>query len=245
MKKNFFLIIIFLFSMSSAAQSAMKIVYFENYPPFSWKENNQMKGILIDVLTESIQNQMGIQISHKGYPWARAQMLVKDNKADAFVTVPTPERKKYTKASTEPVILVTFTLFIPKQSIQIDALKSVKTSSDLKNFNLIHYVGSGWAKQNLKNMNVYWVPTLDKVLYLLTRNNRNVFVDASQVVRYNIKRLGYQAQITELSQIIDSASFNLCIGNNSSYVNILPKFNTTIKTMKANGKLQEIYHKYE
>ncbi len=30
----------------------MKLVYFNNFPPFSWENNKQMEGILIDVLTE-------------------------------------------------------------------------------------------------------------------------------------------------------------------------------------------------
>ena len=100
-----------------------------------------MNGILIDVLTEAIQTQMGIQVSHEGYPWARAQMMVKLNKADAFVTVPTPERSSYTEISTEPVILATFTLFVSKKNKQIKALQTVKTLSDLTNFNLVHYIG--------------------------------------------------------------------------------------------------------
>ena len=244
MKNIFILLAIVLFSTSAFAQSSMKLVYFNNYPPFSWVNNNQMNGILIDVLTEAIQNQMGIQVSHEGYPWARAQMMVKLNMADAFVTVPTPERRSYTEISTEPVILATFTLFVSKKNKQMKALQTVKTLSDLTNFNLVHYIGSGWAKKNLGSMIVYWTPTLDKALILLAKNRYDIFIDTSQVVRFNVKKLGYQDQIVELPNIIDTASFNLCIGKKSSYVNILPKFNATIKAMRKNGKLQEIYDKY-
>ena len=93
-------------------------------------------------------------------------------------------------------------------------------------------------------MIVYWTPTLDKALFLLAKNRYDIFIDTSQVVRFNVKKLGYQDQIVELPNIIDSASFNLCIGKKSPYVNILPKFNATIKAMRENGNLQEIYDKY-
>ncbi len=244
MKNIFILFAIVLFSTSAFAESPMKLVYFKNYPPFSWEENNRMKGILIDVITEAIQNQMGIQVSHEGYPWARAQKMVRDNNADAFVTVPTPERRSYTEISAEPVILATFTLFVSKKNKHMKALQDVTTLSELGNFSLVHYIGSGWAKKNLGSMIEYWTPTLDKALFLLAKNRYDVFIDTSQVVRYNVKKLVYQDQIVELPNIIDSASFNLCIGKKSAHVNILPKFNATIMEMKKNGKLQEIYDKY-
>ncbi len=76
------------------------------------------------------------------------------------------------------------------------------------------------------------------------KNSNNIFIDVSQVVRCNIKKIGYQDQLLELPNIIDSASFNLCVGKKSSNVNILPKFDATIKTMRDNkkitGNLQQI-----
>ncbi|MCP4023872.1 MAG: transporter substrate-binding domain-containing protein, partial [Desulfobacteraceae bacterium] len=103
MRKIVILIAIVLFCTPAFAQKPIKIVYFENFAPFSWKENNQMHGILIDVLTEAIQERIKIGLLHEGYPWARAQSMVRTGKADAFVTVPTPERRAYTEISSEPV----------------------------------------------------------------------------------------------------------------------------------------------
>ncbi len=64
-------------------------------------------------------------------------------------------------------------------------------------------------------------------------------------IRYNIKKLGYQDRIIELPNIIDSAPFRFCIGKKSTYVNILSKFDETIKEMKKDGKLQKIYDNYK
>lgn len=248
MKNLRFLLMILIFALSTVsayAENRMKIVYFNNYPPFSWMENGKMKGIFIDALTEAIQVQMGINVSHEGYPWARAQLMVKTNKADAFVTVPTDERRRYTKISDEPIITATFTLFAPKESKQIKELENVKTLSDLKGIRLINYLGSGWGKANLKDMHVTWKPTLNKVLFLLSKNRYEAFVDTSQVVRFNIKKLGYQDQIIEIPTILDTTSFNLCIGKKSPYAKIIPRFNETVKRMKIDGKLKKISDKYK
>jgi len=245
MKKAFFLLTIVLISTAASAQKPVNLVYFENYAPFSWKENNQMHGILINVLNEAIQMRMGIPVSHSGYPWARAQNRVKNNKSDAFVTVPTPERKTYTEISTEPIVLATFTLFVKKGNSKIENIRTVKAISDLQKFTLGHYIGSGWAKKNLGNMNVSWTSKLDNTLTMLIKGRFEIFVDTSQVVRFTIKKLNYQGQIVELPNIVDSAPFNLCIGKESPYVNILPKFDKTLKDMKKDGKLQKIYDNYK
>ncbi len=244
--KNILLLFIFLMlPFSLLAQQPMKLVYYSNYPPFSWIEDGQMKGILIDVLTEAIQNRMNIPVTHEGYPWARAQYMVKTNKADAFATVPTEERRSYTEISSEPVIQITFTIFLSKNSKMIDDLKKVENVSELADFCHVQYIGSGWAKQNLKDMDVYWTPVLEKALLLIAENRFDVFIDTSQVIRFNIKKLGYQDRIIELPNIIDSNSFNLCIGKDSPFVNILPEFNKTIIEMREDGSLQEIYNRYK
>ena len=226
-------------------KNPLKLVYFESYAPFSWKENNQMHGILIDVLNEALQKRMEIPVIHEGYPWKRAQIMVKRNIADAFATVPTPERKEYTVISNEPVVLATFKMFINKNDPKIEQYKKIKTINDLKPFKLGQYIGSGWAQKSLANMKVMWTSKLDSVLTMLLHNRFDIFIDTSQVIHYNLKQMGYQNQIIELPTILDFVPFKLCIGKKSSYVNTVLKFDTTIKEMKKDNKLQEIYDKYK
>jgi len=244
MKVILLLIMTTFISTPAFPQSTLKIVYFESYSPFSWKENNQMHGILIDVLNEALQKRMGIPVTHEGYPWKRAQMMVRRNIADAFATVPTPERKEYTVISNEPVILATFTMFINKNDSKTEQFKKIKKIDDLKKFKLGQYIGSGWANKKLANMEVMWTSKLSSVLKMLANQRFDIFIDTSQVVRYNIKKMGYQSQIIEIPTILDSAPFKLCIGKKSPYVHILLKFDETMKEIREEGKLQAIYNKY-
>jgi polar amino acid transport system substrate-binding protein len=240
-----FLITLFFISTPAFPQSTLKLVYFENYAPFSWKENNKMHGILIDVLNEAIQTRMGIPVTHEGYPWKRAQMMVKRNSADAFATVPTPERKEYTVMSNEPVVIATFTMFINKNDPKIEQYKKIKKIDGLKPFKLGQYIGSGWAQKRLANMKVMWTPKLNSVLTMLIHNRFDIFIDTSQVIRYNIKKMGYQNQIIEIPTILDLVPFKLCLGKKSPYVNSLLKFDETIKEMRKDKKLQAIYNNYQ
>lgn len=230
---------------ASFAGKSMDMVYFENFPPFSWKDNGKMQGILIDVLTEAVEKRMGIPVKHEGYPWARAQLLVKEGQADAFVSVPTPERLEYTFSSKEMVVMSTFTLFAKVGNPKIKDLKNVKRLSDLKRFKLGHYMGSGWAKKNLEGMDVEWAPSLDICLDMLNMGRFDAFIDVSQVIRFNIKKRGLQNQLVEIPTVLDSSSFNLCIGEKSPYTKILYRFDETMRKMKKDGTLQKIYNKYK
>ncbi|GAK59144.1 amino acid ABC transporter substrate-binding protein, PAAT family [Candidatus Vecturithrix granuli] len=237
-----------LIALSAYAQEGqvMQLVYFNDYAPFSWEnEQKQMQGILIDVLTEALQNRMKISVSHTGYPWKRAQHLVQQGEADAFCTVPTEERRTYTEVSHEPVIVATFTVFVRTDHPKLEQISMIKTLADLKEYTLGHFLGAGWAQQNLEGMDVKWASDLEAVLYNLAKGRFDLHPGASQVVRFTIKQLGLKQQIAEIPTVLDSQPFSLCIGKLSPFVNILPKFDQTLQEMKADGTLQQIYEQYE
>jgi len=188
---------------------------------------------------------MGIPVSHKGYPWARAQKMVRNGKADAFITIPTPERKEYTEVSNEPVITTKVTLFTNIYHDRMEELKNIKVISDLNPFSLVDYIGNGWAHENLAGFNVDWSPHMDNVLYKLAQNRGTLFVQVSQVANYTIKKLGLENKIVEIPTVLDSATFNLCIGHNSAFNNIIAKFDEIMNDMRKDGKLQEIQDKYK
>jgi polar amino acid transport system substrate-binding protein len=224
----------------------MQLVYFNDYAPFSWEnEQKEMEGILIDVLTEAIQGRLGIQVEHKGYPWKRAQELVKQGKADAFCTVPTEERRTYTDVSAEPVILATFTVFTSADHPDLEKMKTIEAIADLNVYKLGHFRGAGWAKTNLEGMDVMWATTLEAVLGNLAKGRFDIHPGASQVVRFTIKQMELTDQITEIPAVLDSRSFNLCIGKQSDFAGILPEFDKALQAMKVDGTLQQIYEKYE
>lgn len=224
----------------------MQLVYFNDYAPFSWENEQQvMEGILIDVLTEAIQHRLGIQVSHTGYPWKRAQELVRQGNADAFCTVPTEERRTYTEVSAEPVILATFTVFTRADHPELEKMKMIEAISDLSAYKLGHFRGAGWAQTNLEGMDVMWATTLEAVLGNLVKGRFDIHPGASQVVRFTVKQMGLTGQITEIPTVLDSQSFNLCIGKQSSFVDSLSEFDKTLQEMKADGTLQRIYEKYE
>ncbi len=244
--KRFILIILFVFcSLPLFAQKTFKVVYFHNFPPFSWKDGNEMKGIFIDVLNKVINKEMGISISHEGFPWARAQMYVSIGEADGFVTVPTEKRKEYTIVSKESVILSKVSIFTRENHPRLYEMRNIKNIKDFKNFNLITYVGDGFSKKLFQGWKyIRKVPTLDKCLELVKFGRHDIFLQTSEVTNFRIRILGYQGKFTELDSPVNSAPFNLCIGKKSSFKKILPEFDRIIKKMYKNKSMEKIFNKY-
>lgn len=86
------------------------MVYFDDFAPYSWRdEQGRMRGLMIDVM-DRVAAQMGLRVHHEGYPWQRAQKLVRMAQADGFVTIATRERRSYTLIVEEPVTTTVLTI---------------------------------------------------------------------------------------------------------------------------------------
>ncbi|WP_319521532.1 transporter substrate-binding domain-containing protein [uncultured Desulfosarcina sp.] len=245
MKRIFLLLVLIVFQAHPVfSQDSMKFVYFENFAPYSWETDSQVRGFLIDVVNHIVRNKMGLPVSHAGYPWKRAQKMVEMNQADAFITVPTEQRRAYTVIGSEPVFIDEMTLFTHKDNRKVRNLKTGCTISDLKPLHLVDFIGNGWAERNLKGLDVFWVPTMDQALFLLFNNRYDVFIGGAKYVRYNIKRLGYEKTVVATPIVLDSIPFNLCIGKQSAFVSILQDFDKALKNLRRTGELEDIFAKY-
>lgn len=228
----------------SRAGEPFHIVYYESFRPYSWTENGETKGLLIDILTEAFENRLGVRVVNQGLPWERAQRMVEYGKADAFTTVPTPWRLSFSRQSEESVVPVTFSIYGWHGNPRNEELEKITSISELEGFRLGAYTGSGWSKKNLKGMDVHWVPSMENVLQMLAARRIDAFVDVTLSVRRYIERLGLEGRIRELPRPIDAMSFKLFIGNNSAHAGLMPRFDAAIRQMKEDGGWQRILGEY-
>lgn len=227
------------------AQAPFRAVYFDDFEPFSFVgDDGRVDGILVAVLDEAL-GRLDVEVEHRGYPWARAQDLVREGRADAFATVPTPERESYTRIGTEPLVVATFTLFARQGTPQVEALREVETVADLAPFQLGQYLGSGWAQQNLADMKVEWLPTLHQTLRMLAGGRVEAVVGVSQVIRSTVRRLELEERIVEIPNVVDSHPFMLCVGKESPWAGLVEKVDATIREMRDDGTLDDIYARFD
>ncbi len=125
-----------------------------------------MRGLMVDVM-DRVGLELGVQVHHEGYPWLRAQKLVRAGQADGFVTVPTRERRAYTRVVEAPVAFSPLTLFTQTGHPALARLNQARALSDLKAFTILDYIGNGWGKENLVGFKVHLTSNVDNVFKLL------------------------------------------------------------------------------
>ena len=227
----------------ASVKEPFKLVYFDDYPPFSYRDSeNRMRGIFIDVLTEAIEQKMGIPVVHAGYPWKRAQQYVREGKADAFCTVPSDQRRAYTIISKDPVIVSPYRIITRKDHPKLAQMNAARKYTDLEGLTFGYYIGGGWTKRVIVplGLNVEWTNRHESVYLMMAKGRNDLTLTSSHVSRAHISNLNLGSQLIELPHVFDSISYNLCIGKHSQYASIMPEFEQIIDDMRKTGRLEQI-----
>ncbi len=227
------------------AESALSIVYFHDYPPFSWTDNGDpVKGIFVDILEEALHRRLGIKTNHVGLPWGRAQQLVRLGKADAMCTVFTPDREVYCKASKNPVIRVPMRIYTSHNHPNTESLRQIKSLSDLDSYRVASYIGNGWAERHLGKLNVTWTRTLEQTMKMVALQRVDVSVDPEPVAQFFINKLGYRDRLKLIGSDLDQVDFKLLMRRDSPYIDQLAQFDETIEALRLDGTVKKIQDSY-
>ncbi len=258
MKKSkclFRVIVIFLFFIPASQVFAEEIFFIADSmdaPPFkSANSEGKPSGIFYDIISSAF-GRMGVPLKYEGYPWKRAQMLVKMKRADALITVPTPERLEYSVPNREPVLIAKMKIFTQRDNPNIAKIKSAKSLGDLEGLKIISFSGDGWGEEVLKQFEVDWLPNLSSACKAIAAYRGDVFLENEIVVLYTIKSIKNNERdwglkfdhIISFDAPVAPISFHLLIQKESKFLHLLPKFDETIRAMREDGELDRIIDKW-
>jgi polar amino acid transport system substrate-binding protein len=204
-----------------------------------------MQGILVDTLKGTLEDDLKIDVQYIGLPWKRAQSMVETGIADAFITVPTKKRLKYSQCSNVSALTVKVGIYTYAENPRMNELMKIKTYDDLKGFSIIDYIGNGWAKSKFKNLDVTWMPTLNQTFMMLASKRADILVRNNYNFDFFSRSLNIQNKIIKLPAILSSVDFHLCINKNSPFVNRLDDFDKSIIKFKNDGAQALIINKYK
>ncbi len=227
----------------ASAADPFQVAYFQSYPPFSFVEDGRMRGLFVDLLDEAFRR-LGVPVLHSGHPWKLAQQRVERGEVDAFVTVPTDERRRYTDVSTEALLVSPFHVFVGAGNPALPKIRAAKSLADLKGLRVVDYTGDGWGTEHLTGLEVTIVAQLDHALQALVSDRADVFVQSAEATRFAIKQLHMHGKIVEVPTTLGSVPFRICLGKNSPHRALLPKIDEAIRAMRRDGKMAEIEAKY-
>lgn len=92
------------FSVYATSKQEVVIYAEENYRPYTWVENGQLKGIYVDILKQAFEKMEGYHVKLKAVPWERGLHMLE--KGEAFALFPPyyqPKHRPYISPYSEPI----------------------------------------------------------------------------------------------------------------------------------------------
>ncbi len=235
-------------SLSSAFAKQKVTVYGDsNYPPYSYEENKEVKGIYVDILKKAFSKMAEYDVEIKTLPWKRGIHYVKSGKAVALFPPYFSEERTLWMNFSEPILQEQVIVFGKASKLE----GKIKWPEDFYNskigmnsgFNPTTMAGEKFAKA--------------------IEAGRIEFDDSAVNNEMNLKKL--QADRLDFyvtDKMIDISQFpsikrGIVVKNNDGYLgftrkyenfSFLPdfkkKFDAVIKEMKASGEISSILKKY-
>ena len=217
----------------------------EEWKPYNFIENNKIQGISVDMfvaMLERIGSEQG-RNDIKLYPWARGYMILKA-KPDTilFTMTKTKERK--------PLFKWVCPIF--ENTILLHALKSrkiiINSITDLKRYKIGTYikdVGENILikKAGLKLSDLDRTPQQALGVIQLFAGRNDLFVGSKVTVDKICEKHGYRKEDIEpvfvLSRDVMCYAFHKEIPDA-----VIEKFQKAFNDLKAEGKLEELFRKY-
>lgn len=174
------------------AATRLTIAYNDDYAPYSFVEDGELKGILPDALESLLMLAPGIKVARVGMPWRRVQLEVKTDQQDALCTFASEERLQYALAHKIPVVTLKPHLFFSAANPARKTIEKITRRDELKEFGIVDLKGNQWAEQNLAGLpKVEYVPVHNDVFNMIMGGHGDIHVSLSPLVtQWRIKKLG-------------------------------------------------------
>ncbi len=231
----------------SDAPKQVLITLSDDYPPISFGGLDKIQGISPDILKEVFKNYPKYQVKVEGYPWARAQDMVRLGQSDAMFSIPTDLRNKYSVASKNPGFVQNFKAFTYLGHSKLNDFKGYKFIKDFKSFTVCEYYSSGWAKDHLVGVidKINYSVSMSTKLKMLVAKRCDVLFDSDIIVRSVSKNEKVQEQIVEIPTVFEKTEFHLQVSRLSKKPEILDIFDQEILKMRVDGRLGRILKKWQ
>ena len=234
---------------TSAEEKSFSVAFNESWPPFSFRnENNEMSGILVDIVREVFETKLNIPVEFYGYPWKRVQHNVEIGVHDALVTTATQKRLIYSVRSEESVYALEEKAFINRNSQHKDKLSSLTLANiaELKNYNVCDMIGNGWADSfyGRHNIEIKRFKDINLCFRNIAFERYDIAIHVSAAGLSQLKKEGLTDKVEMLPVVFDEVPFPLLVSKKSEHLDILPKFDEAIRAFKAEGGIERIVDRY-
>lgn len=239
---RFFISIIPLLFLTVSVYSQNITIGTEDFPPYSYIEKGQIKGLSTEVVQAVLKN-IGVKAEIEIYPWARAFAMGRDEANHLLFSVSrTKERETLFKwiGTISPYNIYLFKLK-SRKDIVISTLNDAKKYStgsvphDIK----IEYL------ENKGFTNIHYVSKDDYNIEKLVEGRVDIIPYDELGFTYKIKQLGHDPNLFEKVFFLHDISKELYMAFGSKTDdNVVNMFKRGLETIKKNGTYERIRKKY-
>ncbi len=244
----FFLLIMFLSSVSANALTIKMAFMSTNAIPFKWKtENNEYTGPIIDIMQE-LGRRMGIEIASNGFPPKRVLAHLKNGKVHgAFGLSRTADREKWGDYLNTPIGWFGTSLFMARgEEFSFNKIEDLygRTVYVVRGVSL----GKAYHKA-VKEGKIKENPVSDyQALVKITSLRPIIAASPTAPFLQNAEKMGLSKKIDKLpNPLRPVVSLHIVFSKKTVFpgkLELVQKMNEVLNKMEKDGTIEKIYRKY-
>lgn len=227
-----------------AATDATVAIACEIFPPFSYQEDGQVKGIFIDLVREAFRRS-GTPITITAYPWARAIAMLENGETDALCTIYKSAQRETFADFSQAVVPDIQSLFVRREAeFRFDgSLESLRgrTIGTVEGYSYGETFDEAFKNGTLRSEPVNLI---DRNVEKLLDGRIDMFVEGKYVALYTMKKMGVAERVRELEPDVRRTQLYLAFSKKRNRVALLTQFNEALDSMKKDGTYQKIIDRY-
>ena len=237
MQRWFFLIVIWLFQSSLAAEPLQLVTL--QYPPYIYEQQGMVRGVAVDLVQQAFAD-MDVDINIRILPWARAISDIEYGKADAiFTAFKTPERERFADYSEEVLFLQNINI-IQARDHPLDWQRHGARMS----LCLVNNVSYGKHMDALINQSyfaaLYRTNGASQCAQMLATGRADIWVNNEYGARVIIQRLRLEQKLLIHQPAVQSTASYIAFSKQRQRSAIRDRFDRALKKMKQDGRYQQL-----
>lgn len=228
----------------AAAKEPLRIAFAIDLVPLSFEEKGVARGLFVDIAREAFEKRLQVPLSISLFPWERAQQMVRQGEADGFITIATKARREYANCGRIPVLNVPLHPLVRADDAKRKKIAAAKSLAELKPYEIVSYLGNGWAKENLVGFDVFFASDFGASINGLAKGRGDLGFVTEIAGGYYLREHQLNDTLAILPQVVADFDYVLCLAKTSPRVGLLPEFERVIEVMRAEGAYRPILKRY-
>jgi len=224
-------------------QDTIRISYNSDWPPYSYGVGDKVKGVLPDLMEALFVDHLGLKVEHGGFPWVRAQEVIKAGRYDVMVTYPSDTRLTYAHRSENVVYNLRQRPVVAKGSKAESALTQNPNVAEFAKHRICAMIGDGWSQNFYKknNNSFHTAKDTQACLRLVASGRMDIFLHMDAATTHNMRLSNTTEKLSHLNTVLGDLPFTLLLSKKSAFgPSLITRFDAMLTGLQDEGKYDEL-----